>query len=452
MDMKNYNPAEIESLVTEAGTISQSVNSFVNEIDTQYEALDSRIRRKFGDMFAIVSKTNRTIGEEAPNVDKYQTWLNDTLADYNTTNTNVNAISERASDGTAIDGSLTNNLVGAGAAGALGGLGAVDESLDNNASGNGNASNTGDYNFNPGTIENLPSDVQEGIKAKLKELGFTDEEIEKILNGKMGVSKVALEELSSKLEQALKNDPSLRNKLIEIYGFDIFNEDGTINKDKLALAMIMDGKNPNDKYDLNAFLKKLNGSPNTEKPTVKPIPDDVINNIIDNVAENAARKPQISNNLVGSAETLEEALESEDLISLGTDLTNISGSISKSKEILPTGNTKVKKGSFGAVASVAGLGSAIAAAAGGMSIANKKKAEGADDDVDDDDDDIEIISEEDKYLNDDDSDDDDKDWLYGLGIGLVGAGSLASLIPDDEDEDEEDDDDDDNNNGYYPTF
>lgn len=463
MDTKNYNPDEIDSLITEAGTISDSVGSVVNQIDQQYEAIDSRVRRKFGEMLGLVSKTNRTIREEVPNIDQYKTWLTDTNAEYRSTVANVNALADKAGNGSGMDGSLTDTAVGIGGAGGIGGS-IIDGIIDKDPSGTGDADKNKVFNLDPEVIKNLPPETKEVIKAKLEELGFTDEEIEKILNGKVEVSKVDLNYLANKLEAALKADPTLRDKLIQKYGFDIFNADGTVNKDKLALAMIMDGKNDKDDYDLNSFIKVPTDIKDKEnaidkKPGV-PRPDDNENNeneitnkrddFLDQTADKAAEKiketlsqKHTSTSLGGAAGTD----ESDALISLEDGLSELTGSVAKTEAILPTSKTEVKKGSFGAVASVAGLGSAIAAAAGGMALANKKKQENEDEENDAE---IEYMSEEDKYLNGDDNEDEDnKDWLYGLGIGLTGVGGLAGLIPDDEDEDDEDDDDD---NGYYPTF
>lgn len=117
-----------------------------------------------------------------------------------------------------------------------------------------------DYVLSDENWADLPGGDKDKIIKKLEELGFTDDEIINIKEGKVSVDKAKLELLSSELEELYKKDPSIRQKLIDLYGFDIFNDDGTINKEKLALAMLMDDKNKNDKYDLSLLINKLKAS------------------------------------------------------------------------------------------------------------------------------------------------------------------------------------------------
>lgn len=450
----NYNPDEIETLKTESNKIATNVSEITTAIDRSYESLDSRIQREYADIFSNINSTNSTIKNESANVDQYGKWLTDTQERYLATNAQVNSIADNAGKGAGIDGSLASGAVGLGVAGAATSTG-LDSGLKETIGGLGNANDL-EYKFNPDAFESLPADVKDGIKTKLKELGFTDEEIKKILNGEVAVSKVALDTLSAELEKALKNDPTLRNKLLEIYGFDIFNEDGTINKDRLALAMIMDEKNKNDQYNLNAFIKKST-TDNKPKPTPQPTPpannQETPDNIIGNTLPSGGN--QNSNNLPGGisnihgTDTLETdsapdiISEEESLLNLTDTTDNLTTSVSHG-QILPTSNTEVKKGGMG-VAAVAGLGSAIAAAAGGATYIKKKKAKENEED-------IEFISEEDQQVlkqgdsDEDDDNDENKDWLYGLGLGLTGAGGLALMDDDDDDDDDEDDTD------FYPSF
>lgn len=458
MSTKNYNPQDIQMLIDDSKDFQSTIESLTDIITKNCQAIDNRIKRKYDKIFNSVDVYNQALidrsGDKSEIVE-YCRWINQTRDEYEATEAKVNAIAENAG-GQNIDGSLLNSATGIGGAGALVTKG-IDDGLDKDNSGSGDADKTGVYKLNPNALENLSPKTKEVIKAKLKELGFTDKEIESILKGEMGVSNVKLKELSSKLEAALKSDPALRQKLIDLYGFDIFNEDGTVNKDRLALAMIMDAKNDKDKYDLNSLFtvtEKFENDPiggEENFPTKddsnkdSPIPDDIINGIANNVTGGTKPGPTNGAHAADDIKNLAETIEGpQDLISLGDDLTDMAGSVKIPKGILPTADTEVKKGSFGAVASVAGLGSAIAAAAGGFALTKKKK-----DGEEEGEEDVQFISEEDKYLNgeqkdDDTEDEDDKDWLYGLGIGLAGVGGLAGLA-DDDDEDYDDDDD-----SYYP--
>ena len=110
------------------------------------------------------------------------------------------------------------------------------------------------YGFSKEDWDKLSPEQQETIKAKLKELGYSDEEIENIINGNLKVLGCVEDALTTQLEQLLKSDPSLRQKLLEKYGMDIFNPDGTVDRSKLTLAMLMDDRDPRDGYSLINYL------------------------------------------------------------------------------------------------------------------------------------------------------------------------------------------------------
>ena len=110
------------------------------------------------------------------------------------------------------------------------------------------------YNVSKGDWENLSDEDKTAIVDKLKEVGYSDEEIEALQNGEYNLPKVAMSDVAEALENALKTDESLRDKLIDKYGFDLFYEDGTINPTKLASALMIDAGNSSDAYDLINML------------------------------------------------------------------------------------------------------------------------------------------------------------------------------------------------------
>ena len=63
-----------------------------------------------------------------------------------------------------------------------------------------------------------------------------------------------LDNLSIQLLSGLELDPEMRGRLIDMYGFDILNEDGTINLDRLKYALMIDGIDPEDDLDLSKYL------------------------------------------------------------------------------------------------------------------------------------------------------------------------------------------------------
>ena len=211
----------------------------------------------------------------------------------------------------------------------------------------------------------------------------------------MGVSKLKLQTISDKLEDIYKKDPSIRQKIIDLYGFDIFNDDGTINKDKLALLLLIDEKNPNDKYDIEKLLKECGygivssipsiDSSNVEYGTKQPAciyapitPSDsgsgaaageginslegAAGKVVSSIAEGG-----IAQGTMGAASAAESiageiATEQEKTLSgLLGDLTGSVGSIGKT--IAPTGGTITTNNSSAGI--IAGAGLAAAGALGG---------------------------------------------------------------------------------------
>lgn len=476
MSKSEYNIADIDDAILNVEKTKGDIDNSTSEIDNFIVGIDHRVKMHFYNDFTKQIRSNqRELEKDSENCNTFYGWLSNTRDELVNTISKTEGIANQAGNGNSIDGNLNNNSVGIGSAGAAS-IGALDSLISETIGGQGNA-NTLEYTFDPEAFEELPSEVQEVIKTKLKELGFTDDEIKDILDGKVAVSKLELDTLSSELEEVLKANPDIRTKLVELYGFDIFNEDGTINKDRLALAMIMDGKDPNDKYDLKEFLKKYQQNESTGNKPSTTTPTPTTGNEGDNNSDNT-NTPNIiggtipntsndENNGTGSTgNTISNTHGTNDITNTSVDgvvstdenglsLDDTASSLTTSiehGEILPTGNTKVKKGGMGAVAAMTGIGSAIAAAAGGTALAKKKKSENEEEEED-----IELLTEE-RYMNDDDTDEseeNDKDWLYGLGIGLVGGAGLSQIIPDDDDDDDEDDDDSDellSEDEFYPHF
>lgn len=475
MSKSEYNIADIDDAILNVEKTKGDIDNSTSEIDNFIVGIDHRVKMHFYNDFTKQIRSNqRELEKDSENCNTFYGWLSNTRDELVNTISKTEGIANQAGNGNSIDGNLNNNSVGIGSAGAAS-IGALDSLIKETIGGQGNA-NTLEYTFDPEAFEELPSEVQEVIKTKLKELGFTDDEIKDILDGKVAVSKLELDTLSSELEEVLKANPDIRTKLVELYGFDIFNEDGTINKDRLALAMIMDGKDPNDKYDLKEFLKKYQQNESTGNKPSTTTPTPTTGNEGDNNSDNT-NTPNIiggtipntsndENNGTGSTgNTISNTHGTNDITNTSVDgvvstdenglsLDDTASSLTTSiehGEILPTGNTKVKKGGMGAVAAMTGIGSAIAAAAGGTALAKKKKSENEEEEED-----IELLTEE-RYMNDDDTDEseeNDKDWLYGLGIGLVGGAGLSQILPDDDDDDEDDDDSDEllSEDEFYPHF
>lgn len=97
------------------------------------------------------------------------------------------------------------------------------------------------------------------IIGKLQDVGYSQEEIKMIISGSASVAKVEVSALANSLQQGIKDHPELRDELIQTYGFDIFDEDGNVDSEKLALALIIDHKNENDEYSITELLHSKYG-------------------------------------------------------------------------------------------------------------------------------------------------------------------------------------------------
>lgn len=113
----------------------------------------------------------------------------------------------------------------------------------------------GDFKISKEVWDNLTPKEKKAIEEKLRELGYSEEEIAAIENGEMTVPDVLVSALKTTLERIYKEHPEIRDTILKEYGIDIYNDDGTINEDKLAIALLMDDKKPSDKYSLIQLLK-----------------------------------------------------------------------------------------------------------------------------------------------------------------------------------------------------
>lgn len=391
MSNRTYNEDELNGLVENSSKISQNLEAISNDTTSYYNKIDSRILRKFSDSFSQINNYNGKIQDDIDNIDTYGNWLNQTLEDYTGTRTNVEDMTPDISD---IGPDVGDTSLGEGDA-SLKDLSAVTSIIDSAVGGLGSADKTEQFPLDPDAWENLSGSEKEAIVNKLKELGFTDEEINNIKDGKVSVDKVQLEELASQLEKLYKLDPSIRQKLKDLYGFDIFNDDGTVNKEKLAIAMLMDAKNPNDQYDLKTLLTKLSANTSTGDSSNKSTTGNVTKVVANDIGGSSQTTSTIAGAAAGLGATvaavggttskatgLAASAEEEALAEGATS--DSSGDTNKNSSILdglksemnhvinsikPSGNISTKQGN---AAIMAGAGLGTASLAGGGIVAGKK--------------------------------------------------------------------------------
>ena len=388
MSNRTYNEDELNGLVENSSKISQNLEAISNDTTSYYDKIDSRILRKFSDTFSQINDFNGKIQDDIDNIDTYGNWLNQTLNDYTGTRTNVEGMTPDLSD---VSADVGDTSLGEGDA-SLKDLSAVTSIIDSAVGGLGSADKAEQFPLDPEAWENLSGAEKEAIVKKLKELGFTDEEINNIKDGKVSVDKVQLEELASQLEKLYKLDPSIRQKLKDLYGFDIFNDDGTVNKEKLAIAMLMDAKNPNDQYDLKTLLTKLNANTSTGNSGNKSTTGNVTKVVANDIGGSSQTTSTIAGAAAGLGATVaavggttskatglaasaeEEALagdKSSDSSNKNSSL--LDGLKSEMNHVInsikPSGNISTKQGN---AAIMAGAGLGTASLAGGGIMASKK--------------------------------------------------------------------------------
>ena len=391
MSNRTYNEDELNRLVENSSKISQNLEAISNDTTSYYDKIDSRILRKFSDTFSQINNYNGKIQDDIDNIDTYGNWLSQTLDDYTGTRNNVEGMTPDLSD---ISADVGDTSLGEGDA-SLKDLSSISSIIGSTVGGLGSADKAEQFPLDPEVWENLSGSEKESIVKKLKELGFTDEEINNIKDGKVSVDKVRLEELASQLEKLYKLDPSIRQKLKDLYGFDIFNDDGTINKEKLAIAMLMDAKNPNDQYDLKTLLTKLNASTSTGNSSNKSTTGNVTKVVTNDIGGSSQTTSTIAGAAAGLGATVAAvggttskatglAASAEEEALAGDKSSDSSNASSKNSSLLdglksemnhvinsikPSGNISTKQGN---AAIMAGAGLGTVSLAGGGIMAGKK--------------------------------------------------------------------------------
>lgn len=391
MSNRTYNEDELNGLVENSSKISQNLEAISKDTTKYYNKIDSRILRKFSDTFSQINNYNGKIQNDIDNVDTYGNWLSQTLDDYTGTRTNVEGMTPDLSD---ISADVGDTSLGEGDA-SLKDLSSISSIIGSAVGGLGSADKAEQFPLDPEAWDNLSGSEKEAIVKKLKELGFTDEEINNIKDGKVSVDKVRLEELASQLEKLYKLDPSIRQKLKDLYGFDIFNDDGTVNKEKLAIAMLMDAKNPNDQYDLKTLLTKLNANTSTGNSSNKSTTGNVTKVVTNDIGGSSQTTSTIAGAAAGLGATVAAvggttskatglAASAEEEALAGDKSSDSSNASSKNSSLLdglksemnhvinsikPSGNISTKQGN---AAIMAGAGLGTASLAGGGIMAGKK--------------------------------------------------------------------------------
>lgn len=405
-----YNFASLGE-VSEQGV---KIKNYAMDVQDDYSklvgAVDPRITVHYSEMISDIDAAVKNI--DLLLASNFSEWANSNYNALVNTDANTTAMSDGINGGNgngsfnggdsgsgSAGGTNTGDVNGDGFSGGAAGAGAAGAAVTTILSVSDTDDSTGTNGVskvNLGTMEigdawnNLTESEQQVTKTILEQLGFTPEEIEQIMNGTYPVNPALVDEAMFGITNVFGIDPSVREYIISKYGFDIFNDDGTINREKLALLLAMDGKNPDDDFDIVGYLKAKYGT-------------DIFNGI-------------------GGSGTANSA--------------SVSGVYGKSKV--------VASGAVGVGVS-AGTISAGAIASALISSKNKENEDEDEEEKDDEEAEEKLVNEESaEGLNGKKKKKGDKKWLYGLGVGLGAAGMLASIDDDDDEEKESEEDGSDN--------
>lgn len=483
MSLVNYDFDALNQSLDDVGTVMTNVNSLTGTIDSFLggNVVDSRVIEYLPEINSLlslnqadtgISSVNENLGYDNTAMDHFGDWLGATISAALSTKEETEEIAESAenfdgndttSSTTGGNGSAQSVTISAGS----GGVGSISSGSGSASSiqisepssntvpvenGNGDAISV-DEDVVDSAWEHLSPSVQDTIKSKLKEVGYSDSEIETITHGEVTIDGVTLQQVASQLEAAYANDPSIRQRIIDLYGIDIFNADGTVNQDLLSYILLIDKKNPNDAYDILALIK---GNPSSSNTTPDPsilspeekTPEEEHTHIGDTVG--GIDYPNSTELSLEDQKSLDEMISSD---SQSITDTVSSASTSVSQTIRPTNPIRsggVSKSHTGAVATAIAVGAAGALTSGGAIAVRSKRRKDNDDDSYLDDDFFDVKEEE---LSEEEmvgaQQKHDKEWLYGLGIGLGAATGAASVFEKrrkDRDDDEEKQDYDDGRN------
>ena len=214
----NYKYRNIANDINNLKRIMYEVNSSKDAIEAAYNGMDYRVKDYLS--YMKIPELTRNMGDWYNDMDSYKSWLsNSNEAAYNT----QKAIERESAAATAALNSTIDSTFGSG---------------NKSISGVGTS---GDYSIDANAWANLPSDVKDSVIASLKNAGYTDDEVNKIISGEETVKKQTVNRISTIVESLSKTNSSVRGKLKDLFGFDLF-KDGSVEPNLLTAAIFISSK------------------------------------------------------------------------------------------------------------------------------------------------------------------------------------------------------------------
>lgn len=255
MAEKTYDFAALDGALEKVNTVKTTMGEIVSGI-TSTNSLDGRIIEHYEGYFSDINSVKNTTSTDENEMQAVYTWLESTIAEAKKTDADTASSSASTSD-------LSSSVAtaAAGPAAAVSGPGSPSDTPQTDLP---TSDLTGIkpldlYTLTSKAWERFTEAEQKAMVAKLTEVGYSESEIADIKAGKLGVPSVLLQAVKSKLEQAYTAHPEIRDELVKLYGFDIFDANGKVDRDKLAMMLLIDAKNPNDKYDVVKLLREKYG-------------------------------------------------------------------------------------------------------------------------------------------------------------------------------------------------
>ena len=214
----NYKYRNIANDINNLKRIMYEVNSSKDAIEAAYNGMDYRVKDYLS--YMKIPELTRNMGDWYNDMDGYKSWLsNSNEAAYNT----QKAIERESAAATAALKTTIDSTFGSG---------------NKSISGVGTS---GDYSIDANAWANLPSDVKDSVIASLKNAGYTDDEVNKIISGEETVKKQTVNRISTIVESLSKTNSSVRGKLKDLFGFDLF-KDGSVEPNLLTAAIFISSK------------------------------------------------------------------------------------------------------------------------------------------------------------------------------------------------------------------
>ena len=214
----NYKYRNIANDINNLKRIMYEVNSSKDAIEAAYNGMDYRVKDYLS--YMKIPELTRNMGDWYNDMDGYKSWLS---------NSNESAYNHQK----AIERDNAESF------------NALKTTIDSTF-GSGNKSisgvgTSGDYSIDANAWANLPSDVKDSVIASLKNAGYTDDEVNKIISGEETVKKQTVNRISTIVESLSKTNSSVRGKLKDLFGFDLF-KDGSVEPNLLTAAIFISSK------------------------------------------------------------------------------------------------------------------------------------------------------------------------------------------------------------------